>query len=131
MNITINEKKHIKFEIKEQLQNVINSFNLADGKMVTEIVTSPALAHLRDVNLDYTPLNAKKSESFHSIVATLLWIMKRAGSDLETSVSFLCTRVSRSDEDDWKKLRRVTAYVKVTIEDVRIIGADILSKIYT
>ena len=88
MNITINEKKHIEVEMKEQLESVINLFTIADGKIVTEIVTTPARAHLRDVNPDCNPLNAKKSESFHSIVATLLWIMKRARPDLETSVGF-------------------------------------------
>ena len=84
MDIAINEKKHIEVEMKEQLENVINSFNLADGKMVTEKVISPARAHLRGVSPNCTPLNAKKGESFHEIVATLLWIMKRAEPDLET-----------------------------------------------
>ena len=105
-------------------------FNIADGKVVTDMVTSPARGHLRDVDPDCAQLDSKKSESFHSIVATLLWIMKRARPALETAISFLCTRVSKSDEDDWKKLRRVIAYVKGTIDDVRIIGADSLSKIY-
>ena len=131
MNITINKNRHIEVEMKEQLENVIKSFNLADGNMVTEVVTSPARPHLRDVDPGCTPLNAKKSESFHSIVATLLWIMKRARPDLETAVGFLCTRVSKSDDMDWKKLRRTIAFIRGTIDDVRIIGADSLSKIYT
>ena len=131
MNITINDQKFIEVEMKEQLKSVINLFNIADGKVVTDMVTSPARGHLRDVDPDCAQLDIKKSESFHSIVATLLWIMKRARLDLETAISFLCTRVSKSDEDDWKKLRRVIAYVKGTIDDVRIIGADSLSKIYT
>ena len=117
--------------MKEQLENVIKLFNLADGNMVTEVVTSPARPHLRDVDPGCTPLNAKKSESFHSIVATLLWIMKRARPDLETAVGFLCTRVSKSDDMDWKKLRRVIAFIRGTIDDVRIIGANSISKIYT
>ena len=57
--------------------------------------------------------------------------MKRARPDLETAVSFLCTRVPKSDEDDWKKLRRVIDYVQATIDDVRIIGATSLSQIFT
>ena len=44
---------------------------------------------------------------------------------------FLCTRVSKSDEDDWKKLRRVIAFIKATIEDIRIIGANSLTDIFT
>ena len=57
--------------------------------------------------------------------------MKRARLDLETAISFLCARASKSDEDYCKKLRRVLAHVKGAIDDMRIIGADSLSKIYT
>ena len=57
--------------------------------------------------------------------------MKRSRPDLETAIGFLCTRVTKSDEDDWKKLRRVIAYVKYTIDDIRIIEASSLSDILT
>lgn len=57
--------------------------------------------------------------------------MKRARPDLETAISFLCTRVSKSNLDDWKKLRRVIAFIKCTIDDVRIIGAHDLKSIFT
>ena len=72
MNITINDQKCIEVEMKEQLESVINMFNIDDGTVVTEVVTSPARGHLRDVNPDCARLDIKKSESFHSIVATLL-----------------------------------------------------------
>ena len=67
---------------------------------------------------------------FHLVVAKLLWIMKRARPDLETSVSFLWTRVMKSDNDDRKKLRRVLACVKSTIDNIRTISADDLLKVY-
>ena len=57
--------------------------------------------------------------------------MKRARSDLETAISYLCTRVTKSNEDDWKKLRRVIAWIKCTIKDVRITDATSLSIIFT
>mmetsp|Transcript_11450 Transcript_11450/g.16200 ORF Transcript_11450/g.16200 Transcript_11450/m.16200 type:complete len:108 (-) Transcript_11450:525-848(-) len=57
--------------------------------------------------------------------------MKRARPDLETAISFLCTRVDKSDIDDWKKLHRVIAFIKGTIDDCRIIGATDLTKIFT
>ena len=38
--------------------------------------------------------------------------------------------MSKSDEYDWEKLRRVIAHVKVAINDVRIIGADSFSTFY-
>ena len=109
MNITLSKNKSIEIEMREQVQKVIDMFTLADGREVNDIVTSPAQRHLRDVSPDGYPLTNEMSESFHSIVATLLWIMKWSRPDLETVVVFLFTRVSKSDEDDWKKFRRVLA----------------------
>ena len=57
--------------------------------------------------------------------------MKRARPDLETSVGHLCTRVTKSDEDDWKKLRRIIAWIKCTIVDKRIIEATSFCEIFT
>ena len=57
--------------------------------------------------------------------------MKQARPYLETSIGFFCTRVLKSDEEDWRKLRRVIGYVNATIDDVRIIGTDSLSTIST
>ena len=82
--------------MKEQLESVINLFNIAYGKEVTDVATSPAQKHLRDVNPDCNPLSTKRSEIFHSIVATLLWIMKRARPDLETSVGFCALEYQRA-----------------------------------
>ena len=64
------------------------------------------------------------------VVAKLLYIMKRARPDLETAVSYLCKRVSKRKLDDWKKLRRLIVFIKVTIEDKRIIGASHLLSIF-
>ena len=57
--------------------------------------------------------------------------MKRVRPDIETAISFLMRRVSKSDVDDWWKLKRVLAYLKNTIDDVRIIGASSLTQILT
>ena len=100
MNITINEEKNIKIEMKNQLLNMINMFACAKGQDIEEIVTSSTQKNLRDMNPDFKPLSSEKKENCHSIVATLLWIMKRTKPDLETAVGFLCIRVSKSNKDD-------------------------------
>lgn len=51
--------------------------------------------------------------------------------DIETAIAFLCTRVSKSDEDDWNKLKRVLGWIKVTIDDKRYICAKSLAQIFT
>ena len=50
--------------------------------------------------------------------------MKRVRPDIETAISFLMRRVSKSDVDDWWKLKRVLAYLKNTFGDVRIIDTS-------
>ena len=57
--------------------------------------------------------------------------MIRARLDLETAVDFMCTRISKSGEDHWKKLRRVIVFVESTINYVRIIGASNLPIFFT
>ena len=49
---------------------------------------------------------------------------------MQTTISFLCTRVTKSTVQDWAKLRRLLSFIYGTINDVRIIGADSLDKIY-
>ena len=57
--------------------------------------------------------------------------MKRAYPDLETLVSFLTMRVTKSNVDNWKKIKRGITLVKNTIKDKIIIGAKTLSDLYT
>ena len=88
-----------------------------------EKLTSPAQHHLFQVNNNAESLDKKKKENFHSVTAKLLYLVKRARPYLETLVSFLTMRVTKSDVDDWKKLKRDLTFVKNTIKDKIIIGA--------
>ena len=69
------------------------------------------------------PLEEEKKEVFHHIVGKSSYVSKRARVDIELTVSYLCTRVSRSTEEDWKKLGRLLHYLHDTIDMPRIIGA--------
>jgi hypothetical protein len=51
---------------------------------------------------------------FHSAVAKLLYLAKRARPDLLTTVAFLSTRVSKSTEEDMNKLNRLLRYLNRT-----------------
>ena len=68
------------------------------------------------------PLETEKAEVFHCVVAKLLYVAKRARVDLQLALAFLCTRVSKSTQEDWEKLRRVLKYIHKTIDLPRIIG---------
>ena len=84
-----------------------------------------------ETNENSIPLSEDKRDIFHSITAKLLFITKRVRPDIEPTVAFLCTRVSKSDIDDWKQLRRLLGYIRYTINDVRIIGAKSIDDLAT
>ena len=127
MNITITPDKNINIEMKDQISEAVDWF----GEQITEKPVTPANKNLFSTAKNSKQLDDQKSEIFHSVVAKLLYITKRARPDIETSVSYLCTRVSKSTDDDWEKLRRVLGFLQNTIDDVRIIGADSLQNLFT
>ena len=51
---------------------------------------------------------------FHSTVAKLLYLAKRARPDVLTSVSYLTTRVQKCNTEDIRKLERVMNYLRAT-----------------
>ena len=55
--------------------------------------------------------------------------MRRGKPDLETAISFLCSRASKSDAENRKQLNRVLSWVKETIDDKRIIGSESLTEV--
>ena len=78
-----------------------------------------------------TILEKKDAEIFHSIVTKLLWVAKGGRPDIDPVISLLCTRVTNSTKEDKEKLRRVLHYIKHTIDDKRIMGAESLSQLCT
>ena len=62
-----------------------------------------------------SPLLAEKMRRlFHTNVAKLLYLTKRARPDILTATGFLCTRVTKATVQDYRKLRRVLGYLKRT-----------------
>ena len=101
------------------------------GEKIDSTVASPAKRHLFETYDEQSPeLCEGRSEVFHSVTAKLLFIMKRARPDIGTTVSYLMTRVSKSNEKDWEKLKRCLSFLKGTIHDNRIIGADSLRDLH-
>ena len=50
---------------------------------------------------DCKVLPEEQARQFHSTVAQLFFLCKRARLDIEPLVSFLITRVKEPDKDDW------------------------------
>jgi hypothetical protein len=127
MTLDFSSEGKVKSTMVDYIQNMLDELpSNMDGEAAT-----PAANHLFDVN-DATAdmlLNQETAELYHHNVAKLLFLCKRARPDIQTAVSFLCTRVKNPDTDDYKKLMRVMRYLRGTLNmpltleanDVRVI----------
>ena len=76
--------------------------------------TSPAAYHLYEVNNNAPVLlDEGNAKYLHTKTAKLLFLSKRARTDLHQGVGFLTTRIQAPDEYDRKKLGRVIKYLRL------------------
>jgi hypothetical protein len=122
MGIEYHDKK-VTIEMKKHILKAIDTFK----DDIVRNAATPATNYLFKVR-DVPKLDKKKAENFHSVMAQLLFVGNRCRLDIKTAVAFLCTRVSKPDEDDWNKLKRVLQYLKGTIDLKLTLGADDITK---
>jgi hypothetical protein len=84
---------------------------MLDGRTSTKVCDSPAGADVFDINSNLPLLSKEQQDEFHSTVARLLYLSKRARPDILLPVSFLTTRVRKATEQDQAKLNRVLDYL--------------------
>jgi Reverse transcriptase (RNA-dependent DNA polymerase) len=104
MTIDYSVAGKVKFYMKDYIENMLLELpSDMDGTSNT-----PAANHLFDVgDDDPTLLDEEEAEMFHRNVAKLLFLCKRARPDIQTAVSFLCTRVKAPDDDDYSSSHEV------------------------
>jgi len=80
----------------------------------TDVVeyATPATKDIFNVNDKSKLLSELDRKEFHTAVAKLLYLTKRARLDVMTATSFLCTCVTKATVQDRMKLRRVLGYLK-------------------
>jgi hypothetical protein len=127
MNIKFTGKRTAIITMKHYLEEAIAD----SGLNITKKVATPARKYLFDVDDSSPLLNKEESESFHSVVAKLLYVSLRARMDLLLAIGFLCTRVSKSTKQDQMKLKRVLEYINGTMDLEYTLGADDLAKMRT
>ena len=127
MNISFIGDNKVKLTMKSYLEEAIQAF----GEDVSAGAVTPASRNLFVVNNDLPFLETERAEIFHHVVAKLLYVAKRARVDIQLAIAFLCTRVSKSTQEDWEKLRRVLKYIHRTIDLPRIIGVKDFSVLQT
>ncbi len=83
-------------------------------KEIVGKAATPAGDHLFKVREDGQKLNDKQEDAFHHTVYKLLIAANQVCRDIQTTVSFLTTRVQEPDKDDWGKLKRILKYLNGT-----------------
>ena len=98
---------------------------------ITREAATPAKKNLFKVDATSKALGKDASDCFHRTVAKLLYVAIRARMDLLLANGFLCTRVSKSTEQDFRKLRRLLEYIKGSIDLEYTLGANSMSHLRT
>jgi len=70
-----------------------------------------AVLHLSDTDHKSSKLDPSHVETFHHITAQLFYLCKCTCPNIQTTVAYLCTRVSNPNQDDWKKLGQCIKYL--------------------
>jgi hypothetical protein len=113
-----------------EMSNYIQSVIAEMPDEMTGKAATPANVHLFDVREEPTMLDKEQSDTFHRMVMQLQYLSQRARPDLRTAVSFLCKRVTKPGEDDWKKLTRAMISTGHSLSHIeacgRCVGCDSL-----
>jgi hypothetical protein len=112
----------VKITMIDYLKGVLEEF----PEVITRNATSPGADHLFIVRpYDERKLPGEsRALAFHHSLAQLLFSSTRARKDIQTTVTFLTTRVREPDKDDWEKLRIFLMYVNSTINMPLLLRAD-------
>lgn len=91
---------------------------MLDSLGVVGSYTTPATPDIFEIGTTGEPepplLSAKDAKEFHTVVAKLLYLAKRARPDILVAVTFLTTRVKAPNSNDNAKLMRVLKYLNGT-----------------
>ena len=127
MKITLLQDKTVKICMEDYVKEAIEDFQ----EDVTKGATTPANKNLFEIDPESPQLDKTQAERYHSVVAKLLYVAQRGRPDIILAVAFLCTRVSCSTDEDWRKLKRLMLYLNRTVTDFVILGADSLTALKT
>lgn len=119
MGLETNQQGEIQLRMDAYIQGVLDEFE-HDYKPLKKSTTP---ASIRLFNPGTGKLLQKRDRSkFHTTVAKLLYLSKRARPDIQLPVLYLCTRVKNPTEDDFSKLLKLLGYLKLTKHKTRLIS---------
>ena len=121
MTLDFSKKGRVVVKMHDYVKNMLNDAPASmDGKAAT-----PAAAHLFKVNMENPKLLGKdKKDLFVHLVMQGLYLSQRGRPDIRTAISFLCSRLTCPDKDDYKKLTRLIRYLCHTLYMCLVLGKD-------
>ena len=100
MNLINNTDSSVTVDMANYFEEAINEF----GKDCNRKINNSVAIHLFEMTDNQVKLDNDKKTLFHCIVAKLLFMGKQERPDIQVVVAFLTRRVTKPDQDDWKKL---------------------------
>ena len=82
------------------------------------------------VNEEAEKLTEDMRDIFHLVMENLMNLGKKARPKIDMETYYFCTRVDRSDVDDWKNLKRVIKWLQKTLNYVKITGCETLDSLF-
>jgi hypothetical protein len=108
-------RKCMKMNMEKYIEGILSGFRDDDPDKKVKPVSTPATNNLFETR-ETVKLSKRRAGIFHTIVAKLLFVAKRARPDILLAVSFLTTRVKEPDTDDRKKVLCVLGYLGETLK---------------
>lgn len=119
MHVRLRDGK-IVLTMEGYIEELLNEYGVRSG------CASPSTGDIFKVDAKSPLLGKIEKERFHRTVAKLLYLCMRVKPEMLVCVIFLCTRVSRSTEEDDRKLKRVLGYLYSVKDDgIELSGGDI------
>ena len=84
------------------------------GTKLTGLSLSPGALYLFDRTPDCKLFNARDAKTFHTDVATALYLANRTTHTITLATSELCKRVKAPTTEDDRKLDRLICYLRAT-----------------
>jgi hypothetical protein len=117
LGMNINVEKHcIKINMLYYTQQLLDQFP------PKQVYLTPAVKESFKNSSTERLLDPNGQKVFHTVVAKLLYLAKRARPDILTAVSFLCTKVTKPTTEDQQKLSRVMGYLQQSVDYEYIIN---------
>ena len=121
MTLDFSKRGRVVVKMSNYVKSMLNDAPASmDGKAAT-----PAGAHLFKINMeDLKLLSKEKKELFVHLVMQGLYLSQRGRPNIRTAISFLYSRLTCLDEDDYKKLTRLIRYLRHTLYMCLVLAKD-------